>query len=216
MATILIIFCLSLESNSRILVREVEKGGQSRDFPVRGKRHNNPDTHHLGRCAISLVFLENSGAALHWAGRSCLFLCLREDLGSGANDTKLDFPQFERQLGILLRLGFKGLLLYCLLYYLPLYLEAVRGHSPILTGVVMLPSTFGISPAAVVAGVLISVTNNYRWTLWVGWILTTLGLGLLLLLDVATSVLCWVFLVLISAVGLGIVSSKSICYAKPR
>ena len=77
------------------------------------------------------------------------------------------FPNLSANLGYFAS-WLQGLLLYCLLYYLPLYLEAVKGHSPVLTGVVMLPSTFGISPAAVIAGVLISVTSSYRWTLWLG------------------------------------------------
>lgn len=97
-----------------------------------------------------------------------------------------------------------GMLLWSALYYLPLYYEAVRGFSPILTGVALFPQTFTVAPAAVIVGILVSVTGHYRWALWVGWPLTILGFGLLYLLDAEISTVGWIFVNLAAGIGTGI------------
>jgi hypothetical protein len=97
-----------------------------------------------------------------------------------------------------------GMILWCLLYYEPLYYEAVKGYSPILTGVALFPETFTVAPASIVTGVIIAVTGKYRWGTWLGWFLTTLGTGLLILIKVDSSVPAWVFLNLVPGVGTGV------------
>ncbi|MCJ1302329.1 hypothetical protein MMC08_005132 [Hypocenomyce scalaris] len=96
-----------------------------------------------------------------------------------------------------------GMVLWSMLYYLPLYYEAVKGETPILAGVSLFPETFTVAPAAVVTGLIVSKTGRYRWATWSGWALTTIGTGLLYLLDVNTSTVAWVFLNLVSGVGMG-------------
>lgn len=90
-----------------------------------------------------------------------------------------------------------------MLYYLPLYYEAVKGQTPILAGVSLFPETFTVSPAALVTGIIVSKTGRYRWATWSGWVLTTAGTGILFLLDVNTPTVGWVFLNLVSGLGLG-------------
>ena len=97
-----------------------------------------------------------------------------------------------------------GMILWCILYYLPLYYETVKGETPILSGVSLFPETFTVAPAAMVTGVLITKTGRYRWAIWGGWFLTTLGSGLLCLLKVDTSTVAWVFLNLVSGLGMGV------------
>lgn len=96
-----------------------------------------------------------------------------------------------------------GMVVVGSLYYLPLYYEAVQGLSPILSGVALFPETFTVAPGAFIVGTLISRTGRYRWAVWSGWAITTLGLGLLYLLDVHTSTVEWIFLNLVVGVGLG-------------
>ncbi|KAI4135148.1 MAG: hypothetical protein LQ347_000909 [Umbilicaria vellea] len=96
-----------------------------------------------------------------------------------------------------------GMILWSMLYYLPLYYEAVKGQTPILAGVSLFPETFTVSPAALVTGIIVSKTGRYRWATWSGWVLTTVGTGILFLLDVNTPTVGWVFLNLVSGLGLG-------------
>jgi hypothetical protein len=98
----------------------------------------------------------------------------------------------------------QGLVLWCALYYLPLYYEAVKEYSPILSGVALFPETFTVAPSGMVAGILITVTGRYRWAVWLGWVLSTIGLGLMCLIKVHTSVVGWIFLNIVSGLGLGI------------
>ncbi|KAL8749869.1 MAG: hypothetical protein Q9199_007429 [Rusavskia elegans] len=96
-----------------------------------------------------------------------------------------------------------GMILWSILYYLPLYYEAVKGFSPIISGVALFPETFTVAPASVVVGMLITVTGRYRWAIWAGWVLTVLGTGLLCLLDVDTSTVAWIFINLVGGLGMG-------------
>jgi MFS family permease len=96
-----------------------------------------------------------------------------------------------------------GLVLWCILYYMPLYFEAVQGYSPVIAGVALFPQTFTVAPAGALAGALITKTGKYRWSIWLGWTLGTLGLGLFCVLNVDTSIPAWIFLNLVSGLGLG-------------
>jgi EmrB/QacA subfamily drug resistance transporter len=97
-----------------------------------------------------------------------------------------------------------GIILWALLYYMPLYFEAVKGQGPILAGVSMFPWTFTVAPGAVLTGIAIAVTGKYRWANWAGWFLTTLGSGLLIMLKPNTTTPAWIFLNLIGGIGTGI------------
>ncbi|KAI9875141.1 MAG: hypothetical protein M1830_008826 [Pleopsidium flavum] len=96
-----------------------------------------------------------------------------------------------------------GMILWSLLYYLPLYYEAVKGLSPIVSGIAIFPETFTVAPASVVVGILITISGRYRWAIWGGWVLTTLGCGILYLLDVNTTTAAWIFLNLVVGLGTG-------------
>ncbi|KAI4907442.1 hypothetical protein J4E90_009471 [Alternaria incomplexa] len=97
-----------------------------------------------------------------------------------------------------------GIILWALLYYMPLYFEAVKGFGPILAGVAMFPWTFTVAPASVATGIAIAVTGQYRWANRAGWFLATLGMGLLIMLKPNTSTVSWIFLNLVGGVGTGI------------
>jgi hypothetical protein len=86
---------------------------------------------------------------------------------------------------------------------MPLYFEAAKGYTPILSSVALFPETFTVAPSAVISGILITVTGKYKWALWSGWAISTIGLGLLCLMKVHTSVPAWIFLTLIPGLGLG-------------
>lgn len=97
----------------------------------------------------------------------------------------------------------QGLILVCALYYLPLYYEVVLGYDAIVAGVALFPQTFTVAPAAVFVGILVTKTGRYRWAIWGGWFLSTLGMGLIILLGVHTSIPAWIFITIVGGFGLG-------------
>ncbi|EFQ91020.1 hypothetical protein CFE70_008364 [Pyrenophora teres f. teres 0-1] len=97
-----------------------------------------------------------------------------------------------------------GIILWSILYYLPLYFQAVKGFSPILSGVALFPWTFTVAPASIGTGIAIAVTGTYRWANRAGWVFTTVGMGLLILLLPNTSTVAWVSLNLVGGVGTGV------------
>lgn len=101
----------------------------------------------------------------------------------------------------------QGLLVWSILYYMPLYFEVAKGYSPVQSGIAIFPFTFTTAPAAVVTGLIITKTGRYRPVLWVGWFLSTLGMGLLIFLKVDTNTPSWIFLSLVAGTGLGILFS---------
>ncbi|KAL3446705.1 major facilitator superfamily domain-containing protein [Aspergillus insuetus] len=105
----------------------------------------------------------------------------------------------------------QGLILWGALYYLPLYYQAIHEFGLILTGVALFPQTFTVAPAAIICGVIITITGRYRWGLWFGWALSNLGLGLLCLLDTRTRTVQWIFLNLPCGLGLGLLTAAIVC-----
>lgn len=67
----------------------------------------------------------------------------------------------------------------------------------------MLPETLTVAPAGMAVGVAVSFTGRYRWSVWIGWILTTLGAGLLLLLEPGTGTAAWIFINVPIGMGTG-------------
>lgn len=100
-----------------------------------------------------------------------------------------------------------GMILWSLLFYLPLYYEAVKSFSPIHAGLALFPQTFTVAPAAIVVGLLVALTGRYRWAIWSGWVFTVAGTGLLYLLDVHTTTVSWIFLNLVPGLGTGMLFS---------
>lgn len=98
-----------------------------------------------------------------------------------------------------------GLLVWCCLYFLPLYYEAVKEFKPIMSGIALFPETFTVAPTGVIIGLLMSRTGRYYWAVCIGWCLSTIGMGLLCLLDTDTSTVAWIFLNAVPGVGIGMV-----------
>jgi hypothetical protein len=100
-----------------------------------------------------------------------------------------------------------GIILMTLLYYLPLYYETVKQFTPIKAGIALFPETFSVGPACIIMGIVVSRTGHYVRGVYIGWLLTTLGTGLICLLGVNTSTVKWVFLNLVPGLGIGILYS---------
>lgn len=96
---------------------------------------------------------------------------------------------------------------------------SVLAYSPITTGVAMLPVTLILAPSSIVAGIFVSRYNNYRWPIWSGWAVCTIGCGLIAMWDHHTHVAVWVVSLVICSLGHGATlnaqnfAAQSICDA---
>ena len=73
-----------------------------------------------------------------------------------------------------------------LLYYLPLYFQAVAGVNPAQSGVCIIPLLATSSVFAIVSGVIISMTGEFQLVMLIGNALLTIGSGLTYTLDVSS------------------------------
>ena len=75
---------------------------------------------------------------------------------------------------------------YSASYYVPLYFTLL-GSDPTMAGVKTLPLSFGCELMSIVCGVFISKTLVYKPFFWAGFVALTLGYGLMIMLDEASS-----------------------------
>ncbi|TGZ81959.1 MFS general substrate transporter [Ascodesmis nigricans] len=68
-------------------------------------------------------------------------------------------------------------------YFMPLYFQSVRGATPLLSGVYVLPYVIVLSVISGVSGIVISKTGRYQELIWAGVVVMTLGTGLYIDLD---------------------------------
>ena len=131
-----------------------------------------------------------------------------------AREPLIRFAIFKQRTAMINYFGtfIHGIVLWCLLYYLPLYYEGVKDYTPTIVGVAVFPETFTVAPASVIVGIAISITGRFRWALWIGWLLTVLGMGVLCVLSPDTSIPAWIFMNLVPGMGLGMLYS-SLAYA---
>ncbi|KAH7418703.1 major facilitator superfamily domain-containing protein [Cadophora sp. MPI-SDFR-AT-0126] len=101
----------------------------------------------------------------------------------------------------------QGLIVWSLLYFMPLYFEVVKNYSAITSAIAIFPFTFTVAPAAVIVGLVITKTGRYRPSLWIGWLLTTLGMGLIIYLQQSTNIPSWISISLVPGTGLGMLFS---------
>jgi hypothetical protein len=96
-----------------------------------------------------------------------------------------------------------GFLLYANLYYVALFMMSVQARTALNTGVVLLPIFLGFMPASGLVSAAIQRWGTWKWSLWLGWGLNTLGAGLFILLDKDTAVVAFVFIFLVIGSGQG-------------
>ncbi|KAJ5089405.1 hypothetical protein N7532_008089 [Penicillium argentinense] len=91
-----------------------------------------------------------------------------------------------------------GVILWAIVYYLPLYYEGFLGYSPVVSGVAMFPEYFTVAPISVMTGFIVAKTDRYRWALWFGW-----PISILCVLDNESSIPKWLYINLVAGIGLG-------------
>jgi cyanate permease len=76
---------------------------------------------------------------------------------------------------------------FTIAYYAPVYFQ-VLGSSATLAGIKTIPLSLGSALVAIITGLIIVKSGDYRMVMWFGLVVMTLGCGLMVMLDYNTSV----------------------------
>ncbi|KAI4127673.1 MAG: hypothetical protein LQ341_006768, partial [Variospora aurantia] len=89
-------------------------------------------------------------------------------------------------------------------YYMPLYFQSVGSASPIRSGVLTLPFILSETFMGITVGVLIHKTGRYLELMWVGTFLMTIGFGLFIHFDAASSLAQIIGFQVVAGLGSGL------------
>ncbi|KXJ86842.1 major facilitator superfamily transporter [Microdochium bolleyi] len=141
----------------------------------------------LGTCGIAAAI----GYEGWWAKRPVLLPALFHDLSSTIT---------------YICGGSQGLLLFGCFYYMAWFFIAVKQYSALDAGIALLPALVSTVPGSIVSGALVTRLGKYRWAIWTGWLLSTIGLALTATLwDRDTSTPVWATSLVILGLGQGAV-----------
>ncbi|KAG0281873.1 hypothetical protein BGZ95_007931 [Linnemannia exigua] len=99
---------------------------------------------------------------------------------------------------------FLGMGFFGVMFFMPLYFQIVRQESATAAGLEMLPLVGGLLISSISSGFMVSKWGQYRPFIWVGFILSTTGIGLLTLLKVDSNRGSQIGFMLIIGLGLGL------------
>ncbi|KAK5124220.1 hypothetical protein LTR85_001923 [Meristemomyces frigidus] len=88
-------------------------------------------------------------------------------------------------------------------YYLPLYFQAIRGATPILSGVYLLPTALALATTSIGTGVFIKKKGMYLPPIYFGFFMMTLGYGLFVDFDAHSSWAKLIIFQIIAGFGIG-------------
>jgi EmrB/QacA subfamily drug resistance transporter len=107
-----------------------------------------------------------------------------------------------------------GLLLWCAIFFVPLFVQEVRGITPTRAGFVLMPLMFATACGTLVSGRRVERTGRYRiWPLS-GSVLMLCGMALLATLGAGTSILLVAVFALVLGTGVGFVMQPSLLAAQ--
>jgi EmrB/QacA subfamily drug resistance transporter len=102
-------------------------------------------------------------------------------------------------------LGFiTGSVMFGSLIFLPLYFQTVRGVSPTMSGMRLLPMMVGMLSTSVLSGRLISRFGRYKWFVVAGTAILAVSIAMMTTITVSTSAWELVGMLLLIGVGLGL------------
>ncbi|KAI9841202.1 MAG: hypothetical protein M1837_000929 [Sclerophora amabilis] len=119
----------------------------------------------------------------------------------------LMLPHLLRQRTVLIGCIFSFFLagaFFALLYYLPIYFQAVHGVSAAASGIRSLPLILGTVICTVIAGGLISTFGLFAPFLIIGALLTTIGAGLIYTLNIDSTPSQWIGYQALAGIGIGL------------
>ncbi|KAH9905411.1 putative multidrug resistance protein fnx1 [Xylariomycetidae sp. FL2044] len=99
-----------------------------------------------------------------------------------------------------------NMLIFWVLFSLPIYFQAVLRSSAFRSGVSILPTAAVFAPITIVSGGVMSKLGRYRPLLMIGYFFLPISIGLLSRLSETTTTGYWVGIQIIGAVGYGIIT----------
>jgi len=96
------------------------------------------------------------------------------------------------------------------LYFLPVYFQAVQLSTPSRSGIQVLPTVFGMLPAAVASAQYLTRYGKYKLLHISGMFIMAAGMGSFAALDSSSSTAMWVCLQLLTSFGYGIVATSTL------
>ena len=103
-----------------------------------------------------------------------------------------------------------GVLIWCGIFFVPLFVQEVRGASPTQAGLTLMPLMFGAAVGTLAAGRRVERTGRLRAWPIAGSVLMTVGTGLLATLGVRSPVLLVAAWALVLGTGIGFVMQPSL------
>ena len=94
--------------------------------------------------------------------------------------------------------------------YFPVYFQACKLASPVKSGIYLLGFS-SLAPAIIATGISIKVLGRYRPQIWMGWIFTVVGLGLMSTVLATDSLAKSIGYVTLLGLGMGYVVSVGFC-----
>jgi MFS family permease len=91
------------------------------------------------------------------------------------------------------------------MYYFPFYLMSILGANSTQAGVDQFPALVCVLPGSIIVAALITRLGRFRWAIWGGWAIITLGSGLFQLFGEHTTTAVWATVIAIRGIGTGMV-----------
>ncbi|KAF2472333.1 MFS general substrate transporter [Lindgomyces ingoldianus] len=95
--------------------------------------------------------------------------------------------------------------IFLALYYTSFYCMSARGSTTTRTGIKTFPALFLMVPGSIVVARLTTRVGRFRCAIWIRWAMTTLGCGLLLLLNLHTKYVVLAAALTVFGIGSGMV-----------
>ncbi|KAJ4584388.1 hypothetical protein HRR81_000194 [Exophiala dermatitidis] len=91
-----------------------------------------------------------------------------------------------------------------LVYFLPIWFQAIKGASPVHSGVMKLPAVLGITVAGMIAGFGTRILGYYTFWMYLSSVLTPIGAGLISTFTTDTGHAKWIGYQVLWGMGLGV------------
>ncbi|KAI8983585.1 major facilitator superfamily domain-containing protein [Pilobolus umbonatus] len=169
-----------------------------------------------------VTFPWNSPAVIVLLVLSGLFVVLLAFVESRVKEPLMPLHLFKKRSisSVLITNWFLGIVFFSLVFYMPIYLQVVRGDTATMSGIRMIPFNILISVFSTFSGLFISKTHIFQPLLPIGMALLTISVGLLTTLDGNTSYDKIYGFTALSGIGLGVVISAAVialqACAEPR